>query len=315
MPSSLGFTAVLCGAAVLDWLVGEPPRRLHPVAWFGRLVATIDRSWTHPLAVGVVGAVVLPVAAGAVAWVLVAGAAATAPWLGAGAATLVLWTTTSLRMLLAEAAGVIVASETDPPAARERLPALVGRDPSELTPAQIRSAAVESLAENLADGLVAPLCAFALCLPISLSLATAAAAWLKAVNTMDSMLGYPGKPVGTASARLDDLAMWLPARATAGVLSLATVSLHPARHAHTGGRATVSPNAGWPMGALAGALGIRLTKPGAYDLNPAADLPDPAQSRRAIATVGRAGLLAYALATAWVVLLALVETTDTGVLG
>jgi adenosylcobinamide-phosphate synthase len=246
----------------------------------------------------------LPLAVASIGWLLVTWAVAVQPWVGGAVAGIVLCTTSSLRMLLAETTGVVVASETDPVAARQRLPALVGRDPSELSPAEMRSAAVESAAENCADGLVAPLCAFALCLPVSLPFATAAAVWIKAVNTMDSMLGYPDKRVGTAAARLDDLAMWLPARVTAGLIALSTLSPRPAVRGRTGGQATASPNAGWPMGALAGAVDVRLVKPDTYELNPTAELPEPEQARRAIATVGRAGLLAYALTVGWTVLLA-----------
>jgi len=273
---------------------------VHPVAWFGRAVAVLDRDWSRPLAIGALGAALLPLAAASFAGLVVWAAWDVDSIIGTVVAGFVLFTVTSLRLLLAEAAGVIAASETDLDAARERLPALVGRDPAELSPAQVRSAAVESTAENLADGLVGPLGAFAVCAPYSIALAGAAATWVKAVNTMDSMLGYHGRPVGTASARLDDVAMWLPARVSAGLIALATASRRPAIEARRSARSTTSPNAGWPMGALAGAQRIRLTKPDAYDLNPDAELPDGDQARQAIATVGRAGFLAFTLATAWI---------------
>jgi adenosylcobinamide-phosphate synthase len=308
MPSSLLAILAVGLAAVLDRLVGELPDEFHPVAWLGRLVGLLDRDWQRPFAAGTAGAIVLPTGAAVLAWLLVRGSTTVHVWLGATVAGLVLWTTTSLHMLLAETVGVVVASETDPTAARERLPALVGRDPSALTPGQMRSAAVESSAENLADGLVAPLFAFAICLPVSLSLATAAAVWIKAVNTMDSMLGYPEQRVGTASARLDDLVMWLPARLTAVLLALVTGSLRPAFRARESARATASPNAGWPMGTLADATDVRLVKPEAYELNPSAELPDPEQARRAIGTVGRAGFLAYACAIVLSLLLATVQS-------
>jgi len=289
-------------AAALDWLVREPPAGLHPVVWFGRVVALLDRNWSRPVLIGLLGAVLLPASAAMLAGSFVSGAMAISPVVGTVFAGIVLFTVISLRLLLAEAAGVIAASETDVAAARERLPALVGRDPDALTPAQVRSAAVESAAENLADGLVGPLSAFALCAPLSVPLATAAAVWIKAVNTMDSMLGYPDRPVGTASARLDDAAMWLPARMSAGLIALSTASATPALRARRSARVTASPNAGWPMGALADAMRIRLVKPGVYELNPDAELPDSEQAERAVATVGRAGMLAFVLAVSWIVL-------------
>ncbi|MFB6169556.1 MAG: cobalamin biosynthesis protein, partial [Haloarculaceae archaeon] len=150
----LGAAAVAL-AALLDWLAGELPRRLHPVAWFGRLVAPLDRVWRHPRVVGALGALALPLAAAAVVGGAVWLASVRSPPVGAALAGLALFTTTSLRMLLDAAGSVVAASESDPAAARADLPALAGRDPSGLSAGELRSAAVESAAENLADGLVA----------------------------------------------------------------------------------------------------------------------------------------------------------------
>ncbi|HKJ58329.1 MAG TPA: CobD/CbiB family cobalamin biosynthesis protein [Halobacteriales archaeon] len=194
-------------AAVLDLGVGEPPRRVHPVAFLGRLVAPFDREWAHPTAVGAVVALAVPAIAAAVAGGLTLVAATAHPLAGGTVAGLVLFAATSRRMLLEVARAVVDESESDLPGARSDLRALAGRDATGLTAGEVRSAAVESAAENLADGLVGPLLAFALIAPVSLPLAAAGAAWVKGVNTVDSMLGYPGKPVGTAGARLDDLVM------------------------------------------------------------------------------------------------------------
>jgi len=294
-------TAAVAVAAALDRAVGEPPDRLHPVAWFGRLVAPFDREWPTPRAVGVAVAVLLPLLAAGVTWGVVRAAGVAHPAVAALAAGGVLFVATSLRMLLTEARAVVRASDGDPTAARERLPALAGRDPADLTPGHLRSAAVESAAENLADGLVAPLLAFAVLAPVSLPLAAAGAAWVKAVNTLDSMLGYRSKPVGWASARLDDLVMWLPARASAVLLAVAAANPDALLNARRWARAPPSPNSGWPMGTLASALQVRLEKPGAYDLNAMATLPDAERAERGVALVGRAGLLAYAVAgvVAW----------------
>ncbi|WP_121821982.1 adenosylcobinamide-phosphate synthase CbiB [Halostella salina] len=294
-------TAAVAVAAALDRVAGEPPDRLHPVAWFGRLAAPFDREWPTPRAVGVAVAVLLPLLAAAVAWGVVRAAGVAHPAVAALVAGGVLFVATSLRMLLSEARAVVRASDGDPTAARERLPALAGRDPADLSPAHLRSAAVESAAENLADGLVAPLLAFAALATVSLPLAAAGAAWVKAVNTLDSMLGYRSKPVGWASARLDDLVMWLPARASAVLLAVAAANPDALLNARRWARAPPSPNSGWPMGTVASALQVRLEKPGAYDLNAMATLPDAEAAGRGVALVGRAGLLAYAVAgvVAW----------------
>ncbi|QSW99832.1 CobD/CbiB family cobalamin biosynthesis protein [Haloterrigena alkaliphila] len=309
----------------LDLLVGEPPTPAHPVAWFGRLVGALDREWAATergqrlAGVGIALLAPLVPAGAAAGVVLLAGAySALAAAVVAG---VVLFLTTSLRSLLeltravVDATADVAAGESesesdsgdgygpdsgDKPgpdsgdgleAARERVRGLVGRDTAGLSAAEIRSAAVESAGENLADGLVATLLPFALLAPLSLPAAAAAAAWVKGVNTLDSMLGYPSKPHGTASARLDDLVMWLPARLTAVAIAVAGVDPLALRRAAEWARDPPSPNSGWPMATLACVLSVRLRKRGVYDLNPAADLPTAADAERAIAVVGRAAVV------------------------
>jgi len=345
----VGLTTLAVGvAAVLDGAVGEPPRRVHPVAWFGRVVGAVDREWGRPRLVGFVAALCLPLVAAGVTGGVVLAAALVRPTVGAVTAGVVLFVTTSLRRLLVVGRRVTEASETDLDGARAELRALAGRDASTLSPGEVRSAVVESLAENLADGeseqwgdeavveslaenladgLVAPLLGFAVggavglrlsglvagvgssvvtlsaLAPspvLSLALASAGASWVKAVNTMDSMLGYRSKPVGWGPARLDDAVVWVPARVTA--MLLAVVSFAPgalvAAREWLGG--VPSPNSGWPMGTLAAALGVRLVKPGVYTLGDGS-LPTVADAERARRRVAAAGGLAYLLAgvVAW----------------
>jgi adenosylcobinamide-phosphate synthase len=283
-------------AAALDRLIAEPPVRVHPVAWFGRGLAPLDRPWVRPRLAGAAGTVVAVVVAVAIAAGGVALARRFDPLLGAAVAGLVCFVSTSRRMLVDEAWATVEASETDLPAARTRLRALVGRDTTALSAAEVRSAAVESAAENLSDGLVAPIGGFALLAPVSLAAAAGAAAGIKAVNTLDSTFGYRSAPVGWAPAHLDDAVMWLPARASAALLAIAgtcptaTVGARP-----LAGR-PASPNAGWPMATLAVALGVRLTKPGAYTLDGGPTLPTRSEADRGVAVVSRAGWLAFGLA-------------------
>jgi adenosylcobinamide-phosphate synthase len=281
-------------AALLDRIAAEPPSRLHPVALFGRAVAPLDRTWSRPSLAGVVVAVTLPLLASGVVFGLVA-ALSVLPPLAALLSGLVLFSTTSLRMLLVEARNVVALSTEDLPTARRRLRSLAGRDADTLSAADVRSAAVESLAENLADGFVAPLLAFALVAPVSLAGGAAAATWVKAVNTLDSMLGYPQKPHGTASARLDDLTMWLPARLTA--VALAAAGADPGALSRARGQSgrPPSPNSGWPMATLAALLSVRLEKPGVYVIDFGAP-PTPADADRARALVARSGWLVVAAA-------------------
>lgn len=304
-------------AFALDLAVGEPPAAAHPVAWFGRLVGALDREWATSergqRLVGVAIAVLAPAGVATVVGGIVFVAALVHPVAGAVGAAAVLFTATSLRMLLELTRTVIEESETDLEAARGRIRGLVGRDASELSPAQLRSAAVESAGENLADGLVAPLLAFAILAPVSLPAAAAAAAWVKAVNTLDSMLGYPSKPIGTASARLDDAVMWLPARVAGVAIALAATDPRSLVRARRDARVPDSPNSGWPMATLSVALEVRLEKPGAYVLNEDGELPTLADGRRAVRLVGVAGGLAIGLCGALAVGVATVVAAESAV--
>lgn len=283
-------------ATALDLSVEELPERIHPVALFGRLVEPIDRPWPTPRLAGAIAAFLLPLVAAVVAGVAVAIALAFNTAVGIVAAALTLFSTISLRMLLSAGAAMIDLTDADLGAARESAIALVGRETDELSAEELRSAAVESLAENLADGLVGPLFAFAIGSIVSLPVAVGAAAWVKAVNTMDSMLGYRSKPHGWASARLDDLVMWLPARIAAACIAIAGRSPAALRRARSSRRKPASPNSGWPMATIAAVLDIRLHKPGAYTLNPGDDLPTIERAREAVRIVGIAGIVSVAFA-------------------
>ena len=288
-------TAAVGLAFALDATVEEFPARVHPVALFGRVVAPFDREWPRPRLVGTLVAACLPLGFALCCSLPVALAAGRVEALAAALAGLALFATTSLRMLLGSARRVVDASETDLEAARESLLALAGRDATALSAGELRSAAVESAAENLADGLVAPLLAFALGAQVSLAVGVAAAAWVKGVNTLDSMLGYRSKPVGWASARLDDAVMWLPARVSAALVALARPAPRALLRARRWARTPPSPNSGWPMATLAAAVDVELTKPGVYTLNPEAALPTAARARTGVRTVAVAGALAFAL--------------------
>jgi adenosylcobinamide-phosphate synthase len=307
-------------AALLDATVAEVPGRVHPVALFGRVVGRVDRAWRRPRLVGAVAALALPVGAAGLAALVVlladaigrtigvstGGSASLAVGLAGVAAGGVLFATTSLRMLLSAAGRVIDATAAgDRATARTALRALVGRDTADLAPGEVRSAAVESLGENLADGLVAPLAGVLVGAAVAaevgaagiepLAVGAGGAAWVKAVNTMDSMLGYRSKPVGWAAARLDDVVMYLPARASAVLVAVAGRSPTALRWAHTSAGTPPSPNSGWPMATLAAVLSVRLVKPGAYDLRPipGATLPTVGDGRRAIRVVAIAGTLTW----------------------
>lgn len=293
MTAGLDVTAAVVIAALLDWTRREPPARYHPVALFGRLVERVSSVQAGPAKpVGAFLAVALSLGAAVAVYLVVAVAALISATIAAVVAGLVLWSTSSLRMLLDIGEEAIEASDEDPERAAETLLALVGRETDDLSPPLLRSAAVESLAENLSDGLVAPLGAFAALSLVSLPAAAAGAAFVKAVNTLDSMLGYPGD-FGWGSARLDDLVMFLPARISAAIIGISAGDPEAPLRARRYARLTPSPNAGWPMGTLAAALNVRLEKPGVYVLNEVADHPTLADGRAALAATRRAGIVTY----------------------
>ena len=280
----------------LDRLVAEPPGCVHPVALFGRVVAPLDREWASPFIVGACIAAIVPLSGA----VVVAGTTHLAGSLATPAQAVVagvwLFCLSSLQMLVDLAEEVNAAADTNLDEARVVVRGLVGRDATALDAPEIRSAAVESLAENLADGLVAPLTAFVLGAQVSLTFAAGAVGWVKAVNTLDSMLGYPEKRHGTVSARLDDGVMWLPARLSAVLIALVARDGDGVRRAREWANAPPSPNSGWPMATLAVVLDVRLRKPGAYDLNPTAPLPSAEAAQRGVHVVTLAGGLTALIA-------------------
>lgn len=173
---------------------------------------------------------------------------------------------------------------------------LVSRDTEQLTEAEVAGAAIESLAENLNDSLVAPLLAYALGgLP---------AAWAyRFANTADAMWGYRNEAfeqLGKFPARLDDLLNWLPARLTGGLLVTAAwlageqadraMAVMLSQHSRT-----PSPNAGWPMSAMAGALGATLTKQDVYSLEGGQRRLDVAAIKRALRLADLAAMLSLIL--------------------
>ena len=285
-------------ALAIDAVWGEPPAPVHPVVWMGR-------------ALGWCGERVAPLSPqardfkhfwlGAFAWCALAAIVLIVSWgleqlalqlpvpLAALALALCLKPLLAWRMLRDEVLAVEAALGQSLPAGRERLSWLVSRDVQQLDAVQVRESAIESLAENLSDSVVAPVFWFVL-------LGLPGAALYRFANTADAMWGYTGPRsgrywlwAGKWAARADDVLSWLPARLTALLLALAA-RRWPAGLAQEA-RKTPSPNSGWPMAAMALLLGVRLAKPGVYALHPRGRQAGPLDTRRAAALGGLAVLL------------------------
>ncbi len=270
-------------ALLIDRVFGEPPAWAHPVVGIGRYLGLFSRVLPS----------LAPAAAfmaGALAWLLGAlfvGTLAAAietqlilvsrpwgsPWqllacaalLGLLLKPLLAW-----RMLRDEVLAVDAALGVSVEAGRQHLARLVSRDTSVLSETEVREAAIETLAENLNDSVVAPLFWFAIAgLP--------GAAVYRFANTADAMWGYRGRWewAGKWAARADDLLSWIPARITAIAMQGPSIALM--RQAGL----TPSPNSGWPMAAMALRLGVRLGKPGVYCLNETGAAPTRAHLQQA----------------------------------
>jgi adenosylcobinamide-phosphate synthase len=294
---------VLAGALAIDLLLGEYPARLHPVVWMGGAISLLERRAPRAgraaqFAYGLAMALGVPaLSAGAAAVVL--RAAAAHPALHLAAEILVLKSTFAVRALGAAAAEVGTALRAGQlGAARFALRSLCSRDAAALDGSQVAAAAVESVAENTSDSVVAPLLFWAV-------LGVPGAVAYRALNTLDARVGYHGKYewLGKASARLDDLANLVPARLTAALL-LAAGALRGAdlgggvRTLLRDGAATESPNAGRPMAAMAGLLGVELEKAGSYRLGRGLAPASAASIAAAWRIAATAALTAAALAAA-----------------
>lgn len=280
--------ATLAVALAIDLALGDPPNRWHPVAWAGALIRWSKRRLARGSPIGLlaggatvtVGVALLAALAGA----LIGRAAA---HLGPGGLVLeaaLLSTCLSVRGLARAAAEVAGHLEAEAvPAARTALSwHLVSRPTDALGEGEIAAAAIESVAENLTDSIVAPAL-------IYLAFGLPGAALYRAVNTADAMIGYREGALeyfGKLAARADDLLNLIPARVAAiGIVTAAAFTGDSPTRALAvlwrDRRRTSSPNAGWTMAAMAGALGVQLVKRGAYALGQG-PLPTATHIRRSV---------------------------------
>ena len=279
---------VLVLAVVIDLVGRELPSRFHPTVWIGYTVKLADRVAPRGkgsgFAIGILMALLIPAFWAAAAWFAGWGLRELHPLAYILGGALLLKSSFAVGMLHRVAAGtrdLILGG--DLAALRENMRSLVSRDVSAMIPGQAIAATVESVSENTTDSFIGPWLAFALFgLPGAFA--------YRAINTLDSMIGYRGEYeyLGKASARLDDLVNLAPARMTALLLVLGGAIL-PGQRAKGAWRImwrdharTASPNAGWTMSGMAGALGVELEKEGHYRLGDPSRPLEPGDISRAV---------------------------------
>ena len=287
--------AVLLVEAALGYPAWLLRRVGHPVTWAGQLIAAMDRHWNRAgwqLGGGIAAMLVLLIAGGGFGWVIERLAAG---WAGTLAVILIATTGLAQRSLWTHVAAVAAPLDRgELEAARTALSHTVGRDTAALDESGIAAAAIETLAESFCDGIAAPALWF-------LALGLPGLFAFKCISTADSMIGHREaryELFGKASALMDDALNWIPARLSAVLLSLAGGGGW--RIVRRDARNHLSPNAGWPESAMAGALGVTLGGGAFYDGEWTArqtlgegPRPAPADLRRAMRVFLRAIVLLW----------------------
>lgn len=314
VPDSGHLALVLLLAAGIDIFLGEPPAAVHPVVWIGKLINILKDAapQTHRKLYGTAMALCCVFFAALLGYSVLYIAAL--PGIPRVLALLLeayfLKATFAINCLLSPAREIYSHLEADRlENVRELLPIYVSRNPSKLNTTQMSSAVVESVSENYVDGILSPIFYYALFGEFGLVAAYA----FKAVNTLDSMVGYKTEPyreLGYFSAKLDDILNWIPARISVIFILAAafTVALLPKKQgkinplnslksALEDGMKTPSPNSGYPMAATAGALGVKLEKPDNYILGalyPPTEVKDIKRVSQLIAVASGFSLAAFA---------------------
>lgn len=246
---------------LLDFVFGDPSRLPHPIVWFGKMISWGEHRLnhgTHRMFKGAVMAMAFILMVFFVVWGLKRMVPNVVLWLILD--TIIIFYCLAGTTLIREVREVFLTLDRSLDEGRKQVARIVGRDTSQLSAQEVRTAALETLAENLSDGVIAPLFWFAL-------LGTPGMLAYKMVNTLDSMIGYRTeryKDFGCWAAHIDDVANYIPARLTALLMVIASGKWSLLKFVWKNGRRHASPNSGYPEAALAGILNCRFGGPHYY---------------------------------------------------
>lgn len=257
------FIVPLLSGFILDLLLGDPKWLPHPIRLFGTIINLCEQKLNHGkymVAKGALVAILLPLLSWTLLFLL-SGLIRFYPYLFYSFSSILVFYGLANRSLISEA--LIVnrkIRDEGLESAQRQLSFIVGRDTSRLSVNQIRIAVLETMSENLSDGIVAPLFWYGLGgVPAMFA--------YKMINTLDSMIGYKNEQFekfGLFAARIDDIANLIPARITALLMVLVTFSWRGGYYACRFGHQHKSPNSGYPEAALAGILNCRFGGPNVY---------------------------------------------------
>ena len=248
---------------LLDLVLGDPARLPHPIVWFGKMIALGERHLNkgcNRKMKGALMAIIYITGVFVAAWFLRNQLCIMHYSLCIVFDTVIIFYCLAGTTLIREVRQVFLALDRSLKEGRKQVARIVGRDTSELSAQEVRTAALETLAENLSDGVIAPIFWFAL-LGVPGMLA------YKMVNTLDSMIGYKTeryKDFGCWAAHIDDIANYIPARLTALLMIIAEAKPQLTLFVWKNGRRHASPNSGYPEAALAGILDCRFGGPHYY---------------------------------------------------
>ena len=247
---------------IADKSVGDPHFPPHPVVGFGKLISTVEKAWNkgrYKTAKGAMAAITLICTSFLPVYFLMK-ILRPYPYFFIPFSALLIFFCLAGKTLIDEVRQVFRAVDVSVEEGRKQVARIVGRDVTTLSPVQIRIAALESLAENLSDGVIAPLFWFLL-------LGAPGMVAYKMVNTLDSMIGYKNeryRQFGCWAARIDDIANYVPARLTTSLMMLVTGKFRLFSFVKKYGKLHDSPNSGYPEAALAGILDCRFGGPNVY---------------------------------------------------